>query len=204
MIHRLLREGDGTFKEDFLTYSYRGNILQIPQFKDDSSPLGRFVFNLHFSMGAKKCALPVSVLLQILQCLNKQVLCSLAFACSLGLLRLGSHVRALPGRTGRVLQGSQVRRRIRSSAQVTPRFWQGRHHCELFAPCECYAESWQIPGTQQNKNPAARGTFGSVASIAETASQAYLLSGLILENKTVLSLVYEIRNTTELSNKKFC
>ncbi|AQK81706.1 Clathrin assembly protein [Zea mays] len=39
VIHRLLREGDGTFKEDFLTYSYRGNVLQIPQFKDDSSPL---------------------------------------------------------------------------------------------------------------------------------------------------------------------
>jgi hypothetical protein len=42
VVHRLLREGDGTFKEDFLTYSYRGNILQIPQFKDDSSPLGGF------------------------------------------------------------------------------------------------------------------------------------------------------------------
>jgi len=39
VIHRLLREGDGTFREDFLTYSYRGNILQIPHFKDDSSPL---------------------------------------------------------------------------------------------------------------------------------------------------------------------
>ncbi|WVZ79091.1 hypothetical protein U9M48_026715 [Paspalum notatum var. saurae] len=39
VIHRLLREGDSTFKEDFLTYSYRGTILQIPQFKDDSSPL---------------------------------------------------------------------------------------------------------------------------------------------------------------------
>ncbi|KAG0515478.1 hypothetical protein BDA96_10G282300 [Sorghum bicolor] len=39
VIHRLLREGDGTFKEDFLTYSFRGNILQIPLFKDDSSPL---------------------------------------------------------------------------------------------------------------------------------------------------------------------
>ena len=53
MIHRLLREGDGTFKEDFLTYSFRGNILQIPLFKDDSSPLGRFVFNLHFFHGCK-------------------------------------------------------------------------------------------------------------------------------------------------------
>ncbi|KAK3134280.1 hypothetical protein QOZ80_6AG0547210 [Eleusine coracana subsp. coracana] len=39
VIHRLLREGDVTFKEDFLSYSYRGTILQIPQFKDDSSPL---------------------------------------------------------------------------------------------------------------------------------------------------------------------
>uniref|UniRef100_A0A0D3GJJ3 ENTH domain-containing protein n=1 Tax=Oryza barthii TaxID=65489 RepID=A0A0D3GJJ3_9ORYZ len=43
VIHRLLREGDGTFKEDFLNYSYRGTILQIPQFKDDSSPLDRLV-----------------------------------------------------------------------------------------------------------------------------------------------------------------
>uniref|UniRef100_A0ACD6AEC8 Uncharacterized protein n=1 Tax=Avena sativa TaxID=4498 RepID=A0ACD6AEC8_AVESA len=39
VIHRLLREGDVTFKDDFLSYSYRGNILQIPHFKDDSSPL---------------------------------------------------------------------------------------------------------------------------------------------------------------------
>ncbi|XP_047057048.1 putative clathrin assembly protein At5g57200 [Lolium rigidum] len=39
VIHRLLREGDGTFKDDFLSYSYRGTILQIPHFKDDSSPL---------------------------------------------------------------------------------------------------------------------------------------------------------------------
>ncbi|KAE8785388.1 putative clathrin assembly protein [Hordeum vulgare] len=39
VIHRLLREGDGTFKDDFLSYSYRGNILQLPNFRDDSSPL---------------------------------------------------------------------------------------------------------------------------------------------------------------------
>ncbi|XP_020109706.1 putative clathrin assembly protein At5g57200 [Ananas comosus] len=39
VIHRLLREGDPTFKEEFLSYSYRGNILQISNFKDDSSPL---------------------------------------------------------------------------------------------------------------------------------------------------------------------
>ncbi|XP_037466008.1 putative clathrin assembly protein At5g57200 isoform X2 [Triticum dicoccoides] len=39
VIHRLLREGDGSFKDDFLSYSYRGNILQLPNFRDDSSPL---------------------------------------------------------------------------------------------------------------------------------------------------------------------
>lgn len=39
VIHRLLREGDPTFKEEFLAYSYRGNILHIANFKDDSSQL---------------------------------------------------------------------------------------------------------------------------------------------------------------------
>ncbi|XP_072963233.1 putative clathrin assembly protein At5g57200 [Typha angustifolia] len=39
VIHRLLREGDPTFKEEILNYSHRGNILQISNFKDDSSPL---------------------------------------------------------------------------------------------------------------------------------------------------------------------
>ncbi|XP_062217266.1 putative clathrin assembly protein At5g57200 [Phragmites australis] len=39
VVHRLLREGDPTFKEEFLAYSYRGNILHLANFKDDSSPL---------------------------------------------------------------------------------------------------------------------------------------------------------------------
>ncbi|KAG8069951.1 hypothetical protein GUJ93_ZPchr0006g46105 [Zizania palustris] len=39
VVHRLLREGDPTFKEEFLAYSHRGNVLQIANFKDDSSPL---------------------------------------------------------------------------------------------------------------------------------------------------------------------
>ncbi|XP_010913847.2 putative clathrin assembly protein At5g57200 [Elaeis guineensis] len=39
VIHRTLREGDPTFKEEMLSYSHRGNILQISNFKDDSSPL---------------------------------------------------------------------------------------------------------------------------------------------------------------------
>ncbi|XP_068642659.1 putative clathrin assembly protein At5g57200 [Aristolochia californica] len=39
VIHRTLREGDPTFREELLNYSPRGNILQISNFKDDSSPL---------------------------------------------------------------------------------------------------------------------------------------------------------------------
>ncbi|EEC72596.1 hypothetical protein OsI_06060 [Oryza sativa Indica Group] len=39
VVHRLLREGDPTFKEEFLAYSYKGSVLQRANFKDDSSQL---------------------------------------------------------------------------------------------------------------------------------------------------------------------
>ncbi|KAF8400212.1 hypothetical protein HHK36_013508 [Tetracentron sinense] len=39
VIHRTLREGDPTFREEMLNYSHRGHVLQISNFKDDSSPL---------------------------------------------------------------------------------------------------------------------------------------------------------------------
>ncbi|ESQ54702.1 hypothetical protein EUTSA_v10024721mg [Eutrema salsugineum] len=39
VIHRTLREGDPTFREEFLNYSHRGHILRISNFKDDTSPL---------------------------------------------------------------------------------------------------------------------------------------------------------------------
>ncbi|KAL5549443.1 hypothetical protein UlMin_004674 [Ulmus minor] len=39
VIHRTLREGDPTFREELLNYCHRGNVLQISNFKDDSSPL---------------------------------------------------------------------------------------------------------------------------------------------------------------------
>ncbi|KAM2039532.1 hypothetical protein ACFX1T_012962 [Malus domestica] len=39
VIHRTLRDGDPTFREELLNYSQRGHILQISYFKDDSSPL---------------------------------------------------------------------------------------------------------------------------------------------------------------------
>ncbi|KAJ4835249.1 hypothetical protein Tsubulata_026679 [Turnera subulata] len=39
VIHRLLREGDPTFREELLNYSQRVRILQLSNFKDDSSPI---------------------------------------------------------------------------------------------------------------------------------------------------------------------
>ncbi|KAL5229227.1 hypothetical protein ABZP36_017492 [Zizania latifolia] len=39
VIHRLLREGDPTFREEFLTFTQRVRILQLSNFKDDSSPI---------------------------------------------------------------------------------------------------------------------------------------------------------------------
>lgn len=41
VIHRTLREGDPTFKEELVNYSRRGYIFQLSNFKDDSSPLGK-------------------------------------------------------------------------------------------------------------------------------------------------------------------
>ncbi|XP_010438819.1 PREDICTED: putative clathrin assembly protein At4g25940 [Camelina sativa] len=39
VIHRTLREGDPTFREELLNYSRRGHMLRISNFKDDTSPL---------------------------------------------------------------------------------------------------------------------------------------------------------------------
>ncbi|KAE9601056.1 putative ANTH domain-containing protein [Lupinus albus] len=39
VIHRLLREGDPTCREELLNFSRKGHILQVSNFKDDSSPI---------------------------------------------------------------------------------------------------------------------------------------------------------------------
>jgi hypothetical protein len=45
VIHRTLREGDPTFREELINYSRnRGHILNLSNFKDDSSPNGVHVF----------------------------------------------------------------------------------------------------------------------------------------------------------------
>ncbi|XP_076921681.1 putative clathrin assembly protein At2g01600 [Bidens hawaiensis] len=39
VIHRLLREGDPTFREELLNFQQRARVLQLANFKDDSSPI---------------------------------------------------------------------------------------------------------------------------------------------------------------------
>ncbi|KAK3222014.1 hypothetical protein Dsin_009039 [Dipteronia sinensis] len=39
VIHRTLREGDPTFREELLNFQQRGRILELSNFKDDSSPI---------------------------------------------------------------------------------------------------------------------------------------------------------------------
>ncbi|XP_020574047.1 putative clathrin assembly protein At2g01600, partial [Phalaenopsis equestris] len=39
VIHRSLKEGDPTFREELLNFSQRGGILKLSNFKDDSSPI---------------------------------------------------------------------------------------------------------------------------------------------------------------------
>ncbi|XP_047970888.1 putative clathrin assembly protein At2g01600 [Salvia hispanica] len=39
VIHRTLREGDPTFREELLNFHQRGRVLQLSNFKDDSSPI---------------------------------------------------------------------------------------------------------------------------------------------------------------------
>ncbi|KAL0296614.1 UNVERIFIED_CONTAM: putative clathrin assembly protein [Sesamum radiatum] len=41
VIHRALREGDPTFREELLNFQQRGRVLQMSNFKDDSSPIER-------------------------------------------------------------------------------------------------------------------------------------------------------------------
>ncbi|CAH1439950.1 unnamed protein product [Lactuca virosa] len=40
VIHRTLREGDTTFREELVNFQQRGRVLQLANFKDDSSPIG--------------------------------------------------------------------------------------------------------------------------------------------------------------------
>ncbi|KAI3731561.1 hypothetical protein L1987_62750 [Smallanthus sonchifolius] len=46
VIHRALREGDPTFREELLNFQQRGGVLQLATFKDGSSPIGYATFSV--------------------------------------------------------------------------------------------------------------------------------------------------------------
>jgi len=40
VVHRLLRDGDPTLREEILNFAKRRGVLQLSNFRDDSSPIG--------------------------------------------------------------------------------------------------------------------------------------------------------------------
>ncbi|KAI3690363.1 hypothetical protein L2E82_48380 [Cichorium intybus] len=46
VIHRTLREGDPTFREELVNFQQRGRVLQLANFKDDSSPIAEKIATL--------------------------------------------------------------------------------------------------------------------------------------------------------------
>lgn len=91
MIHRLLREGDPTFREELLNFSQRGRILQLSNFKDDSSPIGKSHFGVSASfvgicVRIKRGSYRVLTLIGIFCC----------FSLSLGLFSMGTYLCIIP------------------------------------------------------------------------------------------------------------
>lgn len=77
-MHRLVREGDPTFREELLNFSRKGRFLQLSNFKDDSSTAGEFLL-LPTAMGLLEAN---EVLLMFLQ---RELFCFLrvtAWDCS--------------------------------------------------------------------------------------------------------------------------
>lgn len=61
VIHRILREGDPTFRDELLNFAHnRGQVLNLSNFKDDSSPsVGLDLCSMELlRMGAQICSLP--------------------------------------------------------------------------------------------------------------------------------------------------
>lgn len=56
VLHRLLREGDPTFREELSNFSQRGRFLQLSNFKDDSSPIGESYIHVPMCFRSKRCS----------------------------------------------------------------------------------------------------------------------------------------------------
>ena len=119
MIHRLLREGDPAFCEEFLTFTQRVRILQLSNFKDDSSPIGLYFFNLNLTW----CfiwivnILPYFLLIYCLYILELY----LAWDCSLCVRTYGLFLEEKT----RMLQGLEVWHWSWAFIKASSRTWKG-------------------------------------------------------------------------------
>ena len=137
VIHRLLREGDSTFKEEFLNFSQRGRILQLSNFKDDSSPIGKIdslilLINLiFFRMFCLVLVNGFSLVFIDFSCwFNFKIKFfhtsnSDLFPSSLGLLCLGTHICIVFGREAWMFSGVEVWYWSWTSSQACPRAGEG-------------------------------------------------------------------------------
>lgn len=96
VIHRTLREGDPTFREELINYSRsRGHLLNLSNFKDDSSPNGENQRYVSYGWG---CRFSVIVGCVIFYCVTlSQFLLLPVLQTSLGLFCLGADLCAVSG-----------------------------------------------------------------------------------------------------------
>lgn len=115
VVHRLLREGDPTFREELLNFSQRGRVLQLSNFKDDSSPIGKSLVpsTLLFLISSLLYSLSLLWSHMMINFLCNHVISHIKFynwntCCSLGLLCLGSYLCTVLGGKTSVLQSFKI------------------------------------------------------------------------------------------------
>ncbi|KAF5742895.1 putative clathrin assembly protein [Tripterygium wilfordii] len=92
VIHRTLGEGDPTFREELVNYSRRGHILQISNFKDDSSPMA-----WDCSAWARTYALFLEERLECFRILRYDIMAERLMKSSPGATKAHSRTRLLNG-----------------------------------------------------------------------------------------------------------
>lgn len=140
VIHRLLREGDPTLREEILNFSQRGRILQLSNFKDDSSPIGYFFWPYHLYM---LLFTPLGLKLEVLNNYSCEDIwidmcnlfaCMILFASSLGLFCLGTYLCIIFGRKTWMLSDSEVWYWSWASTQTCPRTGEGNSIASYYTP----------------------------------------------------------------------
>jgi hypothetical protein len=128
VIHRLLREGDPTLREEILNFSQRGRILQLSNFKDDSSPIGYFfdlIISISHFRGFQQLFFEWYSREEIWIDLYNLFARMILIACSLGLFCMGTYLCIIFGRKTWMLSDSEVWYWSRASTQTYPRAGEG-------------------------------------------------------------------------------